>query len=264
MFGRKRPSLAHLHGQTSGSPCHGYYLRRRAGIKRVHRGRLPAKQQSLTAAALTFYITASIPSVSALPPAADGPTHPAGLWPQGFCDAFCGRLGAGQGHPAADGSGSSKLPVPYIRLLIVAARPLAKPSKAAFAPSWSSRPRRWVTAYKVYRATFPTRTYPITTAWPTLSVFKSRPGGGSRWAGSHGGHGLRPPRAGYPQRRYARISGGRSEAVLVSGREHRRPAGVEHPQMLYGTRPVRRDGRRRAKRAQDFLLHVTMMNLCAL
>ena len=27
-------------------PCHGYYLRRRAGIKRVHPGRLPAKQQS--------------------------------------------------------------------------------------------------------------------------------------------------------------------------------------------------------------------------
>ena len=241
MFGRKR-CLAHLHGQTSGSPAMDTIYGGVLALSEFIRDDYLQNSSLDRRSAYILYNCIDTERFRPAPPPIALRTR-LGFGPRDFVVLFCGRLEPDKGiHKLMEAL--SKLPVPNIRLLIVGSPFFGRTQQSSFLRKLEQQAKALGDRVQ-FTGYIPNEDLP--------DYYRlADPGGGSRRAGSHGGHGLRPPRAGYPQRRYARISGGQSGRSGGAGREHRRPAGVEHPHAVRAPGPVRRDGRRRGQAGTGF------------
>ena len=203
MFGRKR-CLAHLHGQTTCTPVmddiYGGVLALSDFIREDY-------LQSSTLDPQRAYILHNCIDTARFCPGPASKTLRAqlGFTDEDFVVLYCGRLDPDKGiHKLMEAIAA--LHEPHIKLLIVGSPFFARTQQSSVpAQVGAAGQERWATAYSS-RATSPTRTCPTTTAWPTLCCVPTLVEEAAGPCG-RGGDGLRTPRAGDPQRRYAGVSG---------------------------------------------------------
>ena len=220
MFGRKR-CLAHLHGQTTCTPVmddiYGGVLALSDFIREDY-------LQSSTLDPQRAYILHNCIDTARFCPGPASKTLRAqlGFTDEDFVVLYCGRLDPDKGiHKLMEAIAA--LHEPHIKLLIVGSPFFARTQQSAFQRKLEQQAKSLGNRVQ------------FTGYIPN--------GGGGRGPCGRGGDGLRAPRAGDPQRRYAGISG-RQPGRTGGARRHRsRPACVEHPYAVRAPGPLHRDGR---------------------
>ena len=206
-------------------PPDGRDLRRRAGPERVYPGRVPENQHPRPQKRPISCTTASTPGGS--PPASRiwrcGPRW--GFAPEDFVVLFCGRLEPDKGiHKLLEAIAS--LEDPRVKLLIVGSPFFGRTQTSPFLKKLEAaapQPGRPGAVHRLSAKRVPAGLLPA--GRPGLHAHA---GAGGRRPGGHRGHGLRPPGAGYPQRRPARIPGRQPGGAGGPEPGRARPAGFCH------------------------------------